>query len=197
MGVGLGSSAAARLAAAALAGEADALASAIAAEGHPDNAAAAFHGGVVLVVDGETHRLPPPDLEIALLVANEPVATERARAALPQSVPLADAALNAGRLALMVHAFHTGEYELLRHATRDLLHQPYRQWLYPWTSDVRLAAEDAGAFGAAVCGAGPSVFAFCRPGSALAVAAAMAAAAPQSGRPLTARICPLGLEVTP
>ena len=190
LGVGLGSSAAARVAALRLAGvsEVDLLAAASAAEGHPDNVAAAIHGGLVAVVEGRVHHLPVPDLEIALFVAGEPTPTEEARAVLAAHVPREDAVHNAGRLALLVHTLHTRDWALLRSAMEDRLHQPARSVLYPWLGEVLEAAYSAGAWGAALAGAGPSVFAFSRRGRAREVAERMAAAAGCPGSPLTTRI---------
>ncbi|HVB76978.1 MAG TPA: homoserine kinase [Candidatus Nitrosotalea sp.] len=197
MGVGLGSSAAARLAAAVLRGELDPLGSASAEEGHPDNAAAAWSGGVVMVIEGQVHRLPAAELELALLVATLPLPTEQARAALPATVPHPDAVFNAARLGLLIHALDGRHYELLDAATQDRLHQPYREHLYPFTAAAMAAARAAGALGSAVCGAGPSVFAFCRPGEGERIAQAMADAAPGRGRPLATQISPQGLQVWP
>ena len=179
LGVGLGSSAAARVAALRLEGlhGADLLARATAAEGHPDNVAAAIHGGLVAYVDGRVHHLPPPDLDLALFVAGEPTPTEQARAILEPTVSRADAVHNAGRLALLIHALYTRDWALLRPAMDDRLHQPARSSLYPWLPAALDAAYGAGAWGAALAGAGPSVFAFCRRGSGNEVAAAMTDAA--------------------
>ena len=161
MGVGLGSSAAARLVAAALDGlEGDAaFQRASAEEGHPDNAAAAAFGGVRLSSAGYLLSLPVPEAEVALLVADQPASTEQARAALPPTVPLADAVFNAGRVGLLVDALHTGRLKQLREAMQDRLHQPPRLPLYPWTAAAIEAALEAGAYGASISGAGPSVFA--------------------------------------
>ena len=193
LGVGLGSSAAARVAALRLAGVhgADLLARACEAEGHPDNVAAAIKGGVVAYVDGRVHRLPAPDLEVAVFVAAEPSPTEEARAILAPSVSRADAVHNAGRLALLVHALHTRDGGLLRPAMDDRLHQPARTSLYPWLPAALESAYAAGALGAALAGAGPSVFAFCPPGHGQPVARALAAAAGVAGRPITTRIASL------
>src|SRR3954471_22111601 len=85
---GLGSSAAALVAGLLAADhlfELDADVEALAAEmeGHPDNVAAAVHGGVVLCADGLVTRLDPPvSLEAVLVVPSEPVRTRQARAAL-------------------------------------------------------------------------------------------------------------------
>lgn len=195
MGVGLGSSAAARLAAAALQGldGGAAFRQASDEEGHPDNAAAAAFGGVRLSSAGHLLSLPVPDAEVALLVANRPASTDQARAALPRMVPLEDAVFNAGRVGLLVDALHTGRLEQLREAMEDRLHQPPRRSLYPWTAGALEAALEAGAYGASISGAGPSVFALTPRGLGSEVARAMAGAAPGSGRPLVSRIALQGL----
>lgn len=197
VGVGLGSSAAARVAALALEGVdgSDLLTRAAEEEGHPDNAAAAVHGGVVAVVNGRVHHLPAPDLEIALFVSAGEQPTEEARAVLPAQVSRGDAVYNAAGLALLVHALHRREWDLLREAMDDRLHQPYRARLYPWAGRVMGAAAEAGAYGTAIAGAGPSVFAFSAPGRGEAVAAAMAAAGGEHGRPLVTRAVVDGVEV--
>src|SRR5262245_48290481 len=74
----------------------DILAHAVEIEGHPDNVAAALHGGFTLCSrDGEilrTTRLEPPEgVEAVAVVPKEQVSTEAARQALPEEVPLTDA----------------------------------------------------------------------------------------------------------
>jgi len=195
LGVGLGSSAAARLAAAVLSADPDPLGAATKAEGHPDNVAAAFRGGLVMSVGGALLDLPRPDLEIALLVAFDPVPTERARSVLPPAIPHATAVLNAGRLALLVEVFHSRRWDLLGAASEDSLHQPFRESLYPWVARVRAAALEAGALASAVCGAGPSVFAYCRQGEASGVAQSMEHASGGRGRALVTQVSSSGLVV--
>jgi homoserine kinase len=196
LGVGLGSSAAARLAAGALRGMGLDAAFQWAArqEGHPDNVAAAAYGGVRLL-SSQVRSLPVPRVDLALLVASKPASTDAAREILPGQVPIGDAVYNAGRLAMLVHALHSGEYELLGEAMDDRLHQPYRRHLYPWTADAISAARSAGAHGAAIAGAGPTVFALCPPGLGGAIAASMAEAAPGMGRPLVTRVPESGMTV--
>src|SRR5260370_86812 len=82
---------------------------------------------------------------------------------------------------------------LLEHALRDRIHQPHRLHLYPWTQDVIDAAEKSGAYGAAICGAGPSVFAFCASSQAFRVSRAMAGAAPHHGKPMVTRVTDKGM----
>lgn len=195
VGVGLGSSAAARVAAAALQGSRDPIGDAGRAEGHYDNAAAAVMGGVVVVVEQEVYALPAPDLGVALFVAPIPVATEEARAVLPTEVSREDAVFNAARVASLVRLLHTRQWELLDVALEDRLHQPHRLPIYPWVADVIAAAREASAYGAAVCGAGPSVFALCERRHATDVAAAMEDAGPEAGYGLVTRVARHGLEV--
>ena len=170
MGVGLGSSAAARLASSALTEPWDIKSHVIDAgadEGHLDNVAASAAGGIRIVTEQFDERLPNPGWGLAVFVAHAPVATEKARAALPDSVPLDSAVYNAARTALLVRAITAKRPTLLEQALRDRIHQPHRLHLYPWTQDVIDAAERTGAYGAAICGAGPSVFAFCASSQAL------------------------------
>lgn len=199
LGVGLGSSAAARLAALMLSHGSDAAVfdKAAEGEGHPDNAAAAQQGGVILVLGKHLHRLPTPDLEVAILVAAEPYPTAEARKVVPRELPREDAVFNAGRMALLVHALHEQRWGLLATAMEDRIHQPYRLQLYPWVKGVMTAARYAGAHGAALAGAGPSVFAFCPPGRGQEVARAMAESGQGKGRPLVTRVSDKGLQWVP
>ena len=196
MGVGLGSSAAARLAASALASPWDVKSHVINAgqrEGHVDNVAASASGGIRIVSEKVDEKLPNPGWGIALFVAHQPVPTEKARAVLPDSVSLADASFNAARTALLVRAILSKRASLLGEALRDRLHQPHRLHLYPWTEEVIRVAEAAGAYGAGICGAGPSVFAFCAPSQANRIAKAMEQSHPLRGRALVTRITDKGM----
>lgn len=86
------------------------------------------------------------------------VSTEVARGLLPATVPHADAAADAGRTALLVAAL-AGQPEQLWRATRDYLHQHYRQPAMPGSIALveRLRARGVPAV---VSGAGPTVLAF-------------------------------------
>src|SRR6202165_5204936 len=134
MGVGLGSSAAARLAASALASPWDVKSHVIDAgadEGHRDNVAASAAGGIRIVSDQFDEKLPNPGWGLALFIANQPLPTEKARSVLPDTVPLADATFNAARTALLVRAIMSKRSAALGEALRDRLHQPHRLHLYP------------------------------------------------------------------
>jgi homoserine kinase len=164
---GLGSSAAAVLAgllAAARLGNADAdvLALASELEGHGDNVAAALTGGFVICVDGAVTRIEPPTgLEAVIVVPDEPVATERARAALPQAVAFEEAAFNVAHAGLLALGLERGEWELLSRGLEDRLHQSRRADLFPRSFALLERARAYGALGATVSGAGPSILVWC------------------------------------
>jgi len=78
-----------------------------------------------------------------------------------------------GRSGLLLGALATGEYELLRIAMQDRLHQPYRSHLVPGLEDVIEAALANGAYGACLSGSGPTVLAFAPEEHAPKIAPAM------------------------
>lgn len=149
-------------------------------DGHPDNAAPALLGGLVigtLTPEGVSAvRLEPENLKVAVAVPDFAVSTTAARRALPERVPHRDAVFNVGRSGLLLGALATGEYELLRVAMQDRLHQPYRSHLIPGLEDVIDEALSHGAYGACLSGSGPTVLAFTPTPKVDRIAAAMRAA---------------------
>ncbi|SDF39382.1 homoserine kinase [Blastococcus aurantiacus] len=133
-------------------------------EGHPDNVAACLLGGLTLSWMGErgagADSLPVhEDVRPVVLVPGATLSTEVARGLLPDVVPHADAAFNAGRSALLVHALTSAT--LLLEATEDRLHQRQRTAAMP----ASLALVDrlrAAGHAAVISGAGPSVLVLAR-----------------------------------
>jgi homoserine kinase len=160
---GLGSSAAAAVAGLLAADhlfelDADVFGLAADLEGHPDNVGAALEGGIVICSSGGVHRFEPPmGLEAILVVPSEPVRTAEARAALPPSVPLSDAAFNVARASLLVRGLSVGDWDLISAGLDDRLHQPYRARLYPRSFELLETMRSLGALGATISGAGPTV----------------------------------------
>ena len=135
-------------------------------EGHPDNVAASLYGGLVVSAQEKTEvytiRLEcPPTLSVVLAIPDFPLSTEQARDVLPTSVGFADAIYNTSRSTLLIASIVTGQFEMLRVAMKDRLHQPYRTSLIPGFNDVANAATAAGALSVALSGAGPTVAAYC------------------------------------
>lgn len=137
------------------------LATATGMESHPDNLAAALHGGFTVAWLGEDSRPGAvrldvhPSLRAVLVVPVETLPTSQAREALPVEVPHVDASFNAARSALLVHAV-TARPDLLWEATSDRLHQQARAQVYPASVAV-LGRLRAAGIPAAISGAGPAV----------------------------------------
>ncbi|MBG6069911.1 homoserine kinase [Micromonospora ureilytica] len=135
-------------------------------EGHPDNVAPCLLGGFTVAWSepggARAVSLPVADaVRPTVFVPSERGLTATARAALPATVPHGDAALTAGRAALLVHALTT-DPTLLLPATVDRLHQDYRAAGMPGTSSLVNALREAGV-AAVVSGAGPTVLALSGP----------------------------------
>jgi len=134
-------------------------------EGHPDNVAPCLLGGATLSwltgSGARAARLEVAD-EIApvVFVPGSTLSTHVARSLLPDVVPHADAAFNAGRSALLVHAM-TRDPALLLEATQDRLHQRQRGAAMPESLDLVDRLRAAG-HAAVVSGAGPSVLVLAR-----------------------------------
>ena len=133
-------------------------------EGHPDNVAAAIHGGFVICGGGGegggpvASRFDPPDgLEALAVIPPEEVSTERAREAIPAEVPLADAVANVSAASRLVLGLRTADLDLVARGLEDRIHQPRRRELYPRSMELVDSARDLGALGATISGAGPTV----------------------------------------
>lgn len=131
-------------------------------EGHPDNVGAALEGGFVVCDHGRAHRFEPPmGLEAVLVVPNEAVHTDRARAALPASVPRDDAVFNVAHASMLMLGLATADWDLIAAGLQDRLHQPQRAHLYPRSVGLLCRARSLGALGATISGAGPTVLVWC------------------------------------
>ena len=170
LGMGLGSSAAVRLAAVALASRFGGLgwsrervlAEAARMEGHPDNAAACWLGGFAAsAFEGDGVRAvsiaPPGDWRAVLVLPERPLATTASRAVLPESYGRADVVANLQRVGLLTAAFALGRADLLAAGMGDRLHQPYRAEVCPLLPRLLSLAGTGGIAGVALSGAGPGV----------------------------------------
>jgi homoserine kinase len=134
-------------------------------EGHPDNVSAALLGGLVVCVAGRdgrvvATRLPvPAELQAVVCLPEASISTKSARGVIPQTFPIGDAVFNLGRTALIVAAFATRDWSLLRDGMDDRIHQPARGRILQALHPVIQAALGAGAHGAALSGAGSAMIA--------------------------------------
>ena len=140
----------------------DVLGQAAEIEGHPDNVAAALHGGFVACVQADeavtaTRFEPPQGVEAVLVIPGEQVPTEEARKALPAEVPLADAIANVAAASQLLLGIARSDLTLIGNGLADRIHQPARAHLYPRSMELIEEAPRMGAIGATISGAGPTV----------------------------------------
>lgn len=135
-------------------------------EGHPDNVAPCYLGGMVVSCwDGTELRyvnLPPLPRDVLCVVAvpDERVNTAESRKALPKQVPFEDAVFNLGRAAFLTASWATGKWEYLRWGMADRLHQPYRIKLFSGGEVIfSRVLEIPECISVAISGSGPSVIA--------------------------------------
>jgi homoserine kinase len=182
LGMGCGSSAAALLAGVLLANHFgdlgwtgyQAMEEACRREGHPDNVAACWLGG--MTASAATSEGPQTnqttqsiatasfanageraDWKLLLVIPPASLSTEKARALLPAAYSRADAVTNVQNTALLVAAFASGRADLLRTAMHDRIHQPYRAAVCPLLPLLLPLAGKSFVLGAALSGAGPAV----------------------------------------
>lgn len=162
-------------------------------EGHADNVAAALYGGVTVAIPGTdgpvaTRFAFPRTWRVCLLVPLARLSTQESRETLPPQVSRTDAVFNLAHASALLAAILRADGALLSLAMSDRLHEPIRARLVPGLEEIVAAARAAGAFGAALSGAGPAVIAFAPTRLAPRVVAALEEAADVAGTPGRARI---------
>ncbi len=155
-------------------------------EGHPDNAAAAVHGGLIAVAAGAVIRLEiSPDLQPVVALPDFELATPGARRVLPDEVPHSAAARSVARAVALVQGLRTGDSAALAAAAGDELHEGYRAVLAPETAKLVGVARGAGARHASWSGAGPAVLALVTADLVAEVVAALEDVVSEGGRVFT------------
>jgi homoserine kinase len=130
---------------------------------HADNLAPVLLGGFTLIRSNETLdviKLPtPPELVATILHPEIELKTSHARKILKKTVPLDKAIRQWGNLGALVSSLYTNDYELLSRSLEDYIIEPRRSMFIPEFYNIKNAAINAGALGAGISGAGPSVYA--------------------------------------
>lgn len=128
---------------------------------HGDNLGPMFLGGLVLSTLERLVPVPVPAQWHSLLVhPGALLETRRARAALQGSYALKEFVAQSSNLALVLAGCHAGDASLVRAGLADVLIEPRRAPLIIGFDAAKAAALAAGAMGASISGAGPSVFAW-------------------------------------
>lgn len=133
-------------------------------EGHADNVTPAVMGGFTVNVCGrrKISYVKQPlhgGLRFAAIIPEFKLATKKSRSILPAFVPHRDAVYNAGHSALLAASLVSGDYENIRAAIGDRLHQNYRKRLIPHMDEIFRLCYRNGAHGVYLSGAGPTIMA--------------------------------------
>ncbi len=174
----------------------DMVALATALEGHPDNASAGILGGFCVsrcdpstgAYLGTVRVAVPAELAFVVASPDTELLTKESRGALPATLPYFDAVRSINSAAYLTAAFATGDFEKLRHATGDFMHEPYRLPGIPGAQRAIAAGIATGALTGWLSGSGSSVLCVCRGGAAPEVATAMSGAFARESMPCETRI---------
>ncbi|MGP1908666.1 homoserine kinase [Metabacillus sp. JX24] len=144
-------------------------------EGHPDNAGASLYGGLVVGIhqehETELVSVQQVDVELVAVVPPYKLYTKDARDVLPGYLEYSGAVEASAVSNVLVAAVLSNNWTLAgKMMQKDLFHQPYRGTLIKELSRVQEAVLEAGAYGAALSGAGPTVLAFAAKGKGKALA---------------------------
>jgi homoserine kinase len=164
-------------------------------EGHPDNVGASIYGGLVvgsqLGADIDLTVVQTVNMDVVAVIPEEELLTESARAVLPDQLPFSKAVEASAVSNQLLAALFTENWDLAgKMMSCDRFHQPYRRGLVPWWEEVEKLAMEAGAFGTALSGAGPTILCLVEPGKGKSVAALL------EGTLLSMRVVELEIDRT-
>ena len=126
---------------------------------HGDNLGPMLLGGLVLATAEHLVKVPVPEAWHSVLVHPDAILeTRRAREALKGDYTLSEFVAQSANLALVLAGCHAGDAQLVRAGLKDVLVEPRRSPLIVGFDAAKQAALQAGAMGASISGAGPSVF---------------------------------------
>jgi len=139
---------------------------ALAYENHPDNITPAVMGGfnVATVQDNEVKYIKknmPNNLKSIVVIPNRPMSTQLSRKALPYKYSKEDAIFNISHSSLLTAAFISQDWEMLRTASLDKIHQKYRMKQMPELFDVQKTSLKNGSLMSTLSGSGSTLFSLC------------------------------------
>ena len=130
-------------------------------ENHPDNIAPATLGGFVssVVENGKVKSLKKPlsaDIKAVVVIPDKPMSTNESRAKLPKNFTMGECVSNLSHAAFLTACFFSENYELLRTAAKDVMHEQIRMQNLPELFEVRKIAYENGTLLSTLSGSGSS-----------------------------------------
>jgi len=132
-------------------------------ENHPDNITSAIMGGfnVACVQENEVkyiNKSIPTSLKAVIVVPNRPISTQLSRKTLPFKYSKEDIVFNISHSSLLTAAFMSENWEMLKYASQDVVHQKYRMRQMPELFEVQKISLKNGSLMSTLSGSGPTLF---------------------------------------
>ncbi len=132
-------------------------------ESHPDNITPAVMGGftVATVKDHEVQYIKkdlPDTLKAVVVIPNRPISTNESRKILPFKYSIEDTVFNVSHSSLLTAAFFSENWQMLKEASNDRMHQYYRMKQMPELFAVQKTALKNGALMSTLSGSGSTFF---------------------------------------
>lgn len=136
---------------------------ALAYEPHPDNITPATMGGfnVSVVENSKVFSIKkemPNSVKAVVVIPNRAISTAQSRTKLPRLYSKDDAVFNISHSSLLVSAFFSEKWDMLRVAAKDRFHQDLRIKAMPILYEVQKKALDGGALMSTLSGSGSTFF---------------------------------------
>lgn len=131
-------------------------------EGHPDNINPALCGGMTASICDNKETIyskvkVSKGIKFCALIPEFTLSTDEARSVLPKNIYYKDGVFNVGRTALMISALNNGDFDLIKYACKDKLHQDYRAKLIDNFYSIKDYCEKLNSLGVFLSGAGPTI----------------------------------------
>ncbi len=131
-------------------------------EPHPDNLLPSFLGGFIIssICNGRVlyQKLEfPEELKLVFVIPEIKVSTEEARKILPSQIPFKDAVGNIQRVSLLISSLINKNFDMLKCAVEDNLHEPFRSKFIPDYEYLKEECYKLGAKAVFISGSGPTV----------------------------------------
>lgn len=136
---------------------------ALAYESHPDNITPAVMGGMnVAIVENNSvtylKKEMPRELQAVVVIPNRAISTQASRKVLPFKYSREDAVFNISHSSLLTAAFFSQNWDYLRLASEDRIHQNFRMKNMPELFEVQKTALANGALMSTLSGSGSTFF---------------------------------------
>lgn len=134
-------------------------------EGHPDNVAPAIFGGFTAATrlnDGSFYSKKytiSKKLSFTALIPDFATKTSEARKILPKKYNKEEVVTNIAHVIFMIEALKNGDFNLLKTASKDYIHEPYRKKLIKDYDYIKKIVEKDGDAILLISGSGPTLIA--------------------------------------